>query len=627
MKRFFASLIVGLLVLSMFLFAFPTQLAYASTDAYWVGGTGNWSDNATHWAATSNGTPGAPLPTSTTSVHFDSNSFTGVGQNVTVDGFYPCLNMSWTGSLYNPTYVTTSFGVEVFGNATFIPDMSNIGSTIGIFFYGSGNNSLTTNGLHLSGGVGFDVNYTGTLSLQDDLYAGVQINTVMKGVLNTNGHMITTRYFQNPGGSARTLNLGASVINVSTDFNSLASAAAITGTSSIRLTSTASFEGGGLTYNEVQFNGTAHTISGNNTLASIGFNPVGVQTITFTDNSTQTTTTATRTGSGIITMQGSAAAGWAVTKAGGGTIELDNISISRSTGNPVNTWYAGGTSTNGGNNSQWYFIPVSTTSAVSGISMTRDGVTAATVTGNVTDMGSAASIQGFFNYGPTALYGSNTTPQAVVGVGNYNTTLPNNLTPGGTYHVRSSLTSGPLSYSNGDASFAFTLPTHATSAATSVGMGPGTHATLNGAVTNMGVASDTYGYFEWGYTTAYGNTIANHIIAGMSSVSDTISGFDPNRTVHYRFNIRNGGVTVNGADQSFSVANSNPSSPSYIAFNFTNGVVPVLFVAFVIFILMALALREEISPLMAIILMAVVILMGLAFLTGIQSLINGMFGG
>jgi uncharacterized protein YjdB len=54
------------------------------SDSYWVNGGGNWSDAANHWALASNGTATvAALPISTTNVHFDSHSGSGV---VAVDG-------------------------------------------------------------------------------------------------------------------------------------------------------------------------------------------------------------------------------------------------------------------------------------------------------------------------------------------------------------------------------------------------------------------------------------------------------------------------------------------------------------------------------------------------------------
>lgn len=53
-------------------------------DAYWVGGSGNWSDAKNHWAAESGGKPNdTNLPSTGTNVHFDSNSGTGT---VNIDG-------------------------------------------------------------------------------------------------------------------------------------------------------------------------------------------------------------------------------------------------------------------------------------------------------------------------------------------------------------------------------------------------------------------------------------------------------------------------------------------------------------------------------------------------------------
>lgn len=73
------------------------------TDAYWVGGSGDWSDATNHWATTSGGSPNsANLPASTTNVHFDGNS----GSSITVNGageIY-CNNMDWTGSVGIPTF-------------------------------------------------------------------------------------------------------------------------------------------------------------------------------------------------------------------------------------------------------------------------------------------------------------------------------------------------------------------------------------------------------------------------------------------------------------------------------------------------------------------------------------------
>lgn len=59
-------------------------------NKFWVGGDGNWSDAANHWATSSNGTPGAGnAPTSVDVCIFDGNSGAGTGLGsgafVTVD--------------------------------------------------------------------------------------------------------------------------------------------------------------------------------------------------------------------------------------------------------------------------------------------------------------------------------------------------------------------------------------------------------------------------------------------------------------------------------------------------------------------------------------------------------------
>ena len=54
-------------------------------ECYWVGGTGSWSDDDTHWAATSGGAPAdGNVPTSADNAHFNADSNT-TAYTVTVD--------------------------------------------------------------------------------------------------------------------------------------------------------------------------------------------------------------------------------------------------------------------------------------------------------------------------------------------------------------------------------------------------------------------------------------------------------------------------------------------------------------------------------------------------------------
>ncbi|MEO5569438.1 MAG: T9SS type A sorting domain-containing protein [Bacteroidia bacterium] len=77
-----------------------------AADYYWVGGTGNWSDFANHWATSSGGTTFyTSLPTPNDNVYFDANSFSTTGQVVTSNVVIAfCNNMDWINALFNPSF-------------------------------------------------------------------------------------------------------------------------------------------------------------------------------------------------------------------------------------------------------------------------------------------------------------------------------------------------------------------------------------------------------------------------------------------------------------------------------------------------------------------------------------------
>jgi len=128
------------------------------------------------------------------------------------------------------------------------------------------------------------------------------------------------------------------------------------------------------------------------------------------------------------------------------------------------------------------------------------------------------------------------------------------LTPGETYHFRSQLDVDSVLSNGVDDSFTFTMPTISTLAASGVIMtGGGTQATLRGSVTNMGVASDTYLYFEWGYDTSYGNVVGLQTVGVVGTYTTNITGYSPNSTVFYRVVTLNGTETVLGGAVSFKV--------------------------------------------------------------------------
>ncbi len=315
-----------------------------------LGTAANWN-TVNSWSASSGGVSGASVPTSADNTFMDANSFTAASQVLTVDATANCLDMDWTGATNTPT-LTGSSNLNVYGNVTFI--LAMVFSVTGELAWQS-NGALTTNGLTLTG-LGSITPGNGNLTLNDDLNAPSKTIYHWSNTLNTNGKTVIAAQYLTNNISIKTLILGTSILNLTSGFNHTGSNLTLTAnTATIKVTGTGAFAGGGITtYYNVELNGTSHTISGSNTFNDLSFKPSGAQAITWTDGTTQTVTTMSRTGTGTITFAGSAAAGWAISKASG-RVALWNMSISRSTVSGGAAFYAGSTSTNGGNNSGWMF--------------------------------------------------------------------------------------------------------------------------------------------------------------------------------------------------------------------------------------------------------------------------------
>ncbi len=211
-----------------------------------------------------------------------------------------CFDMNWTGALYSPTF-TASTHFIVSGSLTAIANMT--WATAAFFMVGTGNHTVTSNGVTFS--TGGDLIYlygTGTFTLQDELTASVGIGYGIGATLITNGQTVNVPMFVRGNGAIPTLNLGSSIVNITTVLGTGAilwdagDAVVDAGTSIIKVNGTAGFAGGGKTYNEVQLNGTAHAISGSNTFSSLIALSSVTQTISLTAGITVTCTTATLDG-------------------------------------------------------------------------------------------------------------------------------------------------------------------------------------------------------------------------------------------------------------------------------------------------------------------------------------------
>jgi len=283
--------------------ATPVQAA-APADCYWVGGTGLWSDDDNHWAIASGGAAGdGNLPDATSNVFFDASSFTGAGQSVTVDATAACLSMNWTAATNIPTLAGAA-ALRVYGNLTLITDMV-VTLSNAMWLTGTGAQNIITSGQSLATLSVFAKDGTGTVQLLDSLNLGTKPCQTGAGTLNTNGQTVTCGVFKTTTAAAKTITLGASIINC-TDWNMIVGGGTVTltaNTATINVAGTGAFFGGGLTtYNNVNLNGTAHTISDSNTFANL----TRTGTATKTDTLTLTSET-TQTVTGVFTIAGDSA--------------------------------------------------------------------------------------------------------------------------------------------------------------------------------------------------------------------------------------------------------------------------------------------------------------------------------
>jgi len=306
-----------------------------------IGSAANW-DSVQSWSAASGGTGGASVPTSSDDGVFDANSFTAGSQTVTVDATASCLDLDWTGTTNTPD-LAGSADLYTAGDVTYIAAMTTTYSGL-LKMYGTitftSAGKLGSANLRVMGATSLGDAFTTTGYLQ--VYGGK--------TLTTNSHNITCGGVRFNQVAAHTINLGTSTITcTSWTIDTGGTLTVTTGASTIKVSGTGGFNGGGQTFYNVELNGTAHTIAGSNTFSTLTLKADTTQTITFTDGTTQTITTPVFTGSSgkIKTLTGTGTAGWTVTKVGGGEVTCDYMNISYGDGQPQQTWIAGVNSTKG----------------------------------------------------------------------------------------------------------------------------------------------------------------------------------------------------------------------------------------------------------------------------------------
>lgn len=271
---------------------------------YWIGGTGTWSSsNTANWSTSSGGSGGASVPGAGDDVFIDANS--GGGTITLANSQRICRSLDFTG--FNGTF-SLAATLGIYGSLTLVSGMTLSGASLITFMATSGSWTITTAGLTFAGSVTIgSASSTATWTLQDSWTFGTSNTTLSlaKGTLDTNGQTITVNTFNYSSSSSntRTLTLGSSIINIATSFTytSTSGFTLNVGTSSIRLTSTASFAGAGLTWYELQLNGTSHTVQGTNTFTTFTRTGTTAKTCSLSLSNNQTITgTLTLTGNSNV---------------------------------------------------------------------------------------------------------------------------------------------------------------------------------------------------------------------------------------------------------------------------------------------------------------------------------------
>lgn len=251
-------------------------------------GNHNWNDTAT-WSSTADGlTTPASVPASADSVY--PSAICQAGTTLTVNVTAICLDMDWTGATNNPTFTGASSLVP-FGSVTGIAAM--VWSVGNVDFRATSGKTITFGTTWNCGGAQVIFNATGSWTFQDTAVLSNGSLRIRSGTVDTNGQTVTCTSFLIEDATAKTITLGASTVNC-TAWNYSGSNLTLTAnTSTINVTGTGAFAGGGITtYNNVNLNGTAHTVSGSNTFANLARNGTATKTdsVTFTAGTTQTVT-------------------------------------------------------------------------------------------------------------------------------------------------------------------------------------------------------------------------------------------------------------------------------------------------------------------------------------------------
>jgi hypothetical protein len=191
--------------------SFLFQVSYGQyTDYYWVGGSGDVSDYANHWATSSGGsTFHTEEPDSDSNLIFDSNSFSSSGQTVSLTAGLICHDFLAKNTTNSPTFEANSNDISIYGSYSLNPSASyNFNA---VYFQSSNSETIDLDGLTINSFYErWEFNNGGTYEFISDATFDANFIDVTGGFIQINSGVTftTTRLIR--------LNAGATLLNFGT---------------------------------------------------------------------------------------------------------------------------------------------------------------------------------------------------------------------------------------------------------------------------------------------------------------------------------------------------------------------------------------------------------------------------
>jgi hypothetical protein len=329
----------------------------AAKSVHWnLAGTQNWT--ATAWATSSGGIPSINnFPLAHDTAIFDNG---GAAGTVTIE---PNINIG----NFNASARTNAMTLVGTSNNRFRGDFINgTGVTLSAFspfFIFPSAKTITSAGKTFASITSYD---GGSLNLGDSLICTGALTLDYTADINAGTYTVSVGSLFATTGSS--VNLGSASWTVTGSGSCwITTSATVSGSAQITLsnntTTARSFAAGTNTFGKLTIGGNTSTstttITGTPTFSEIASTKTVAHTIVFPNVTTTVGEFSVRGApSSLVTLSRTGASGtFTLTKSTAGLIDTDYLSISNSTVNPSNTWYAGANSTDGGGNTRWIFTP------------------------------------------------------------------------------------------------------------------------------------------------------------------------------------------------------------------------------------------------------------------------------